>query len=533
MASIENRSRTLVSVKNFPEFSRYFPFNKVDEAGAYVRRLKGHGHNPKVSVLDEAYLVRFRVNGKRKAFTAASEGEALAVQKRIEADQHQGLFVDYTKAHQTTFAELLLRYLKEVAPRKKGFLVLGYQINTWLQDAGYKRQDLAAIHAAHPNPQNPKLRIPKAAGRRISQPSEAVAFIRKGFAAVAPEDFTEYIDERLQTASPATVDRELDVFRAVCNTAMNVWRIHIPLSPMAGLERPKYFNERDRRLRPHEEERLMEAADHEDRRWAERELGRQMTSEREGPSTKYQHLKTLALAREMVASEGNTVPMFSAFIQFQLMTGARRGETLNLQWKHVDLQQQTAFLPETKNGIARSLPLRSDLVAWLLMLPRSGDNVFPIPPEYLRKAWTRMCEAAGIATSGDERLRIHDLRHEAISRVAEAGSQTPGGFSLLDLQAFSGHRDPRMLLRYTHLTPSGLAKRLDVAFSQAGLDAGVATTHHGRRRLTKAAHQPLASLLTTPLCGGSEKDPQEPIEDEVLPTAPGLPSNVIQFPRPR
>ena len=99
----------------------------------------------------------------------------------------------------------------------------------------------------------------------------------------------------------------------------------------------------------------------------------------------------------------------------------------------------------------------------------------------LRKAWARMCAAAGLV--GDDELRVHDLRHEAISRVADAGGRVVGGFSLVDLQAFSGHRDTRMLLRYAHLCAQSLPKRLDAAFEDDSQTVG----HHGVRRLKKGA----------------------------------------------
>jgi integrase len=37
----------------------------------------------------------------------------------------------------------------------------------------------------------------------------------------------------------------------------------------------------------------------------------------------------------------------------------RRGELLSLRWEHVDLQARTAFLPDTKNGDSRTVPLSS------------------------------------------------------------------------------------------------------------------------------------------------------------------------------
>lgn len=61
-----------------------------------------------------------------------------------------------------------------------------------------------------------------------------------------------------------------------------------------------------------------------------------------------------------------------ASLNDQLMTGARRSETLTLTWSNVNLDAQTAYLPETKNGRARKLPLRLDLVEMLHQLPRNG-----------------------------------------------------------------------------------------------------------------------------------------------------------------
>lgn len=516
MAHIENRSRTQVKVKNRDDLTRFFPHNKAEVAQRYCAELRAAGLKPLVASLDEAYLIRYYVNGKRKGVTATSAADAVAAQQRIESEQHSGLFIDYTEARRTKFADLLIRYVTEVAPRKKGFLVIAYQVNSWLEDAGYERLDIAAIHAEHKVPHNRNLRIPKPSGHRMSEPSEASSFIDKGFAELVPKDFEDYIDERLQLVAPSTVDRELDVFRAVCNTAMNTWRIHVQQHPMAGLERPKYFNERDRRVHAEEEGRLMLAAREEDHVWTERMLANQLFAEK-ASSTKYQRLKCSKEAREQVAELSLHVGMFATVIQFQLMTGARRSETLKLTWKQVDLERQTAFLPETKNGKPRSLALRSDLVELLSALPRTSEYVFPIPLDYLRKAWARICEAAGIDTVGPERLRIHDLRHEAISRVAEAGSRTPGGFSLLDLQAFSGHRDPRMLLRYTHLTPTGLARRLDAAFAEATLDKGdeakvaeaamkKAIYHRGRIRLTKAAGVSMSEVMGAPLTNASRSN---------------------------
>jgi len=330
------------------------------------------------------------------------------------------------------------------------------------------------------------MKIRKETGKKMrSALCSATRFILKPFAQIVPDDLTEYVDERRQAVSASTVDRELDIFSAVCSIAIKTWRIHVLASPMDGVKRPKYFNERDRRLKADEEDRLLEAAFIEDEKWSQAFRLDQLVSPElqqvKGAPTRYR----IWQARKRNLSEAQAtwvhIPMYESFVQFQLMTGARRGESLSLLWSNVDLEMQTAFIPERKNGRPRKLPLRSDLVELLRELPRTSELVFRFTNEALRKAWSRMYEHAGL--TGNDDLHVHDLRHEAISRVAEIGSNTPGRFSLIDPQHFSGHRDVHMLLRYAHLCTQSLAKRLDEAFSCAEKF----NTHHGRRRLKKEA----------------------------------------------
>jgi integrase len=53
-------------------------------------------------------------------------------------------------------------------------------------------------------------------------------------------------------------------------------------------------------------------------------------------------------------------------------------------------------------------------------------------------------------------LRFHDLRHEAVSRFFERGLNVP------EVAMISGHRDLRMLFRYTHPKPEEIAAKLSV-----------------------------------------------------------------------
>jgi integrase len=128
----------------------------------------------------------------------------------------------------------------------------------------------------------------------------------------------------------------------------------------------------------------------------------------------------------------------------------RRGELLSLTWDNIDFRRRTAYLPETKNGEARTVPLSSRAIAVLTALPRSMDGrVFPITANALKIAFERAVRRAGI-----EDLHFHDLRHEATSRLAE---KLP---NVIELAAVTGHKDLRMLKRYYHPRAEDLARKL-------------------------------------------------------------------------
>ena len=72
-------------------------------------------------------------------------------------------------------------------------------------------------------------------------------------------------------------------------------------------------------------------------------------------------------------------------------------------------------------------------------------TVFPYNRKSVGTALTRACQALKI-----EDLHFHDLRHEATSRLFEAG------FSIEQVALVTGHKDWKMLRRYTHLKPERL-----------------------------------------------------------------------------
>ena len=144
-------------------------------------------------------------------------------------------------------------------------------------------------------------------------------------------------------------------------------------------------------------------------------------------------------------------PYLYSATQLAIETAMRQGELLALQWKNIDKERGLAFLPETKNGEARAAPLSSRAIAVLNNLTRTTTGVvLPVERLTLYHAFIAACRRAGI-----DNYTFHDLRHEALSRLAERGD-----FSVLELAEVSGHKTLQMLKRYTHLNAERLAKKL-------------------------------------------------------------------------
>jgi integrase len=131
-----------------------------------------------------------------------------------------------------------------------------------------------------------------------------------------------------------------------------------------------------------------------------------------------------------------------ALVLLALLTGARRGELVGLQWKDVDLKAGRAIVHETKNGEPRVLPLTGNALAALreLKLDDSArsDFVFRHPnglPEAFYSFdshWYAAVEKAGL-----KNFKFHDLRHTTASILAAQGA------TLLEIADVLGHKTAR------------------------------------------------------------------------------------------
>ncbi len=139
-------------------------------------------------------------------------------------------------------------------------------------------------------------------------------------------------------------------------------------------------------------------------------------------------------------------------ILFAIETAARRGEIAKLTWPDIHLNDRYARLRDTKNGEDRKVPLTNKALQLLQSIPKREDNrVFSYThPDSITTAFKRTCEQAGI-----NNLHFHDLRHEATSRLFEAG------LNVMEAASVTGHKELRMLQRYTHLKPADIADKLN------------------------------------------------------------------------
>jgi integrase len=167
------------------------------------------------------------------------------------------------------------------------------------------------------------------------------------------------------------------------------------------------------------------------------------------PAARKRRLQSNELERLIDGCKKGRSPLLAPAIRLAVETGLRRGELVNIQWAELDLVARTLHVPITKTGHARTIPLTQTAIRIFESLPRVDDRALPSTANAIRLAWVRLKRRVGV-----DDLRFHDLRHEAISRFFELGLSVP------EVALISGHRDYRMLFRYTHLRAEDVVKKL-------------------------------------------------------------------------
>jgi len=145
-------------------------------------------------------------------------------------------------------------------------------------------------------------------------------------------------------------------------------------------------------------------------------------------------------------------PHLRPLITTAIHSGRRWGEIRTLTWDRVDFQNRWIEFNLTKSRKRKTImnPMNNTLLEMLQGMPCKSGYVFvnpktDLPYTTIRKAFDAACHRAGI-----KGLRFHDLRHTALTRVADRGANA------FDVQRLAGHADIRTTQRYINSTEERL-----------------------------------------------------------------------------
>lgn len=162
------------------------------------------------------------------------------------------------------------------------------------------------------------------------------------------------------------------------------------------------------------------------------------------------------LYKEWQANNLLELPMV-ALTKFALATTMRQSEICNLTVADIDSKNKTALIrdrkdPRRKIGNHQLVPLLPE--AWAIVEPiikkKKEGSLFGANGRSVSARFTRTCTKLGIKD-----LHFHDLRHTAITNLFKAGLQ------IQQVALLSGHKDWKMLARYTHVKAADVHKSFE------------------------------------------------------------------------
>lgn len=130
---------------------------------------------------------------------------------------------------------------------------------------------------------------------------------------------------------------------------------------------------------------------------------------------------------------------------FATFSGRREGEIVRLKWDDMDFEDdgrgwvRKIKHPTKKEWNDKKLKFPAPAQRIINMMPRVDERIFPYSAEVISRHTTEAVRYCGIHD-----LHFHDLRHEALSYLAEQGLTT------LQLKEISGHDTTEQLERYVN-----------------------------------------------------------------------------------
>lgn len=238
-------------------------------------------------------------------------------------------------------------------------------------------------------------------------------------------DIAKWLAEQIDRGmAPATVEKN----RVTLNRSFELaqqWNLPgAERNPVRGVPRRKFSNARERYLTSEEAARLLDA----------------------------------------VGKSEN--PQLKAIVGLLILTGARKMELLKAKWEHVNLERRAWYIPTTKTGKPRHVPLSQQALDIIKGLPRWNKCPWLIPNPRTREPYTDLKHPWETArdAAGLPGLRLHDLRHSAASFMINAG------IDLFAVGRILGHADHQSTMRYSHLANDTLMQAVEAGAAKLNVD---------------------------------------------------------------
>jgi len=156
-------------------------------------------------------------------------------------------------------------------------------------------------------------------------------------------------------------------------------------------------------------------------------------------------------------------PQLKHIVGLLLLTGARVSELLTAEWSNVDVDRRLWFIPTSKTGRSRYVPLSQAALDVIGRIPRPKDSVYLFasavtkrPIATIKHSFQTARKKAGLLD-----VRIHDLRHSAASFMIN------GGIDLYAVGKILGHASHTSTARYSHVADHRLMAAVEAGAAQS------------------------------------------------------------------
>lgn len=177
-------------------------------------------------------------------------------------------------------------------------------------------------------------------------------------------------------------------------------------------------------------------------------------------------LSTEETKRLLAAAAKSRNPELASVVGLLLLTGMRVSELLSARWENVKIDRRSLFIPTSKTGRSRHVPLAQAAVDIIERLPHVEGAVFLFPsPKDPTKHLTTIKHGWQTArdTADLPGLRIHDLRHSAASFMVNSG------VDLLAVGKVLGHANVASSARYSHLANDTLLAAVEAGAAKQAM----------------------------------------------------------------